>query len=149
MWKGQVNRGFRSRFKFVAFRFASSKATLLLKVCILWLSKLRLKHRGLLWFLNHKKTVGVWLLIGFRVICFQNNLNTGRKLRLTRRLRRIHNAWRSQFKLNLVFKVQWFRLGGRRCSPLNAALCAFLISLILCTFPLCVIVVSMHSVIVH
>ncbi|TBT26886.1 hypothetical protein D5E85_26050, partial [Vibrio parahaemolyticus] len=31
---------------------------------------------------------------------------------LTRRLRRIHNALRSQFKLNLVFKVQWFRFGG-------------------------------------
>ncbi len=53
---------------------------------------------------------------------FQTNLNTGGKLRLTRRLRRIHNAWRVQFKLNLVFKVQWFRFGGWRCSPLNAAL---------------------------
>ncbi len=53
----------------------------------------------LLWFLNHKKSVGVWLLIWFRVICFQSNLNTGGKLRLTRRLRRIHNAWRFQFKL--------------------------------------------------
>ncbi len=41
---------------------------------------------------------------------------------ITRRLRRIHNAWRFQFKLNLVFKVQWFRFGGLRCSPLNAAL---------------------------
>ncbi len=51
-----------------------------------------------------------------------NNLNTGGKLRLTRRLRRIHNAWRFQFKLNLVFKVQWVRYGGWRCSPLNAAL---------------------------
>ena len=30
---------------------------------------------------------------------------------------------RSQFRLNLVFKVQWFRLDGWRCSPLNAALC--------------------------
>ncbi|HAS6952669.1 TPA: hypothetical protein I7294_23680 [Vibrio parahaemolyticus] len=44
------------------------------------------------------------------------------KLRLTRRLRRIHNAWRFQFKLSLVFKVQWFKFGGWRCSPLNAAL---------------------------
>lgn len=26
--------------------------------------------------------------------------------------RRIHNAWRLQFKLNLVFKVQGFRFGG-------------------------------------
>ncbi len=49
--------------------------------------------------LNHKKSVGVWLLIGFRVICFQTTLNTGGKVRLTRRLRRIHNAWRIQFKL--------------------------------------------------
>ncbi|EGR0395087.1 hypothetical protein FHO69_22600 [Vibrio vulnificus] len=46
------------------------------------------------------------------------------KLRLTRRLRRIHNAWRFQFKLSLVFKVQWFKFGGWRCSPLNAALYA-------------------------
>ncbi|EGR2186192.1 acetyltransferase [Vibrio parahaemolyticus] len=23
-----------------------------------------------------------------------------------------------------MFKVQWFRFGGWRCSPLNAALCA-------------------------
>ncbi|MCX8761002.1 hypothetical protein NOK73_07800, partial [Vibrio parahaemolyticus] len=27
--------------------------------------------------------------------------------------------------LSLVFKVQWFRFGGWRCSPLNAALCLF------------------------
>ena len=67
----------------------------------------------LLWFLNHKKSVGVWLLIGFQVICFQNNLNTGGKLRLTRRLRRIHNAWRFQIQSGLVFTAQWFRLGGR------------------------------------
>ncbi len=39
-----------------------------------------------------------------------NNLNTGVKLRLTKRLRRIHNAWRFQFKLNLVFKVQCLSL---------------------------------------
>ncbi len=62
------------------------------------------------------------LAIGFQVICFQNHLNTGEKLRLTRCLRRTHNALRTQFKLSLVFKVQWFRLGGWRCSPLNAAL---------------------------
>ncbi|TMX38702.1 hypothetical protein DA098_12280 [Vibrio parahaemolyticus] len=62
--------------------------------------------------MNHKKSVGVWSLIRFRVICFQTTLNPAGKLRLTRRLRRIHNAWRSQFKLNLVFKVQWFRFGG-------------------------------------
>ncbi len=31
---------------------------------------------------------------------------------LTKRLRRIHNAWRSRFKSVLVFKVQWFRFGG-------------------------------------
>ncbi|TOQ11124.1 hypothetical protein CGH01_24395 [Vibrio parahaemolyticus] len=62
------------------------------------------------------------MLIQFRVICFQTNLNTGGKLRLTRRLRRIHNAWRFQFQSGLVFKVQGFRFGGWRCSPLNAAL---------------------------
>ncbi|TOC20357.1 hypothetical protein CGJ89_24040 [Vibrio parahaemolyticus] len=60
------------------------------------------------------------MLIGFQVTCVQTNLNTRGKLRLTRRLRRIHNAWRFQFKLNFVFKVQWF--GGWRCSPLNVAL---------------------------
>ncbi|HAS6309402.1 TPA: hypothetical protein I7213_22270 [Vibrio vulnificus] len=43
---------------------------------------------------------------------------------ITRRLRRIPNAWRFRFALNLVFTAQWFRLGGLRCSPLNAALCA-------------------------
>ncbi len=43
---------------------------------------------------------------------------------LTRRLRRIHNAWPFQFQSGLVFKVQWFRFGGWRCSPLNAALSA-------------------------
>ncbi len=63
-------------------------------------------------------------LVGNRVSgnLLQNRLNTGWKLRLTRRLRRTHNALRSLLKLNLVFKVQWFRLGGWRCSPLNAAL---------------------------
>lgn len=40
----------------------------------------------------------------------------------TRRSRGIPNAWRFEFKLVLVFKVQWFRLSGWRCSPLNAAL---------------------------
>ncbi|KHA58687.1 hypothetical protein NL53_20520 [Vibrio variabilis] len=44
VWKGQVNRGFRSRFKFAALRFASSKATLTLKVCISWLLEVWLKH---------------------------------------------------------------------------------------------------------
>ncbi|POB03509.1 hypothetical protein CRN33_19125 [Vibrio vulnificus] len=44
---------------------------------------------------------------------------------LTRRLRRIHNAWHFRFALNLVFTAQWFRFGGWRCSPLNAALCVF------------------------
>ncbi|MDN3685531.1 DUF3265 domain-containing protein [Vibrio sinaloensis] len=34
------------------------------------------------------------------------------KRHITRRLRRIHNAWRFQFKLNLVFKVQWFKFSG-------------------------------------
>ncbi len=64
----------------------------------------------------------IWLALGFQVICFENNLDTGGEHSLTRRLRRTHNALRSQFKLNLVFKVQWFRFGGLRCSPLNAAL---------------------------
>ncbi|WP_339388021.1 hypothetical protein [Vibrio caribbeanicus] len=33
-----------------------------------------------------------------------------------------HYAWRSQFNLGLVFKIQWFRLGVWRCLHLNAAL---------------------------
>ena len=41
---------------------------------------------------------------------------------ITKRLRRIPNAWHFRFALNLVFTAQWFRLGGLRCSPLNAAL---------------------------
>ncbi|QET62382.1 DUF3265 domain-containing protein [Vibrio parahaemolyticus] len=32
---------------------------------------------------------------------------------LTKRLRRIHNAWHFRFKISFVFTVQWFRLGGR------------------------------------
>ncbi|EGR0935579.1 hypothetical protein EIB86_23800 [Vibrio parahaemolyticus] len=32
---------------------------------------------------------------------------------LTKRLRRIHNAWQFWFKSALVFTAQWFRLGGR------------------------------------
>ncbi|EGR1559795.1 DUF3265 domain-containing protein [Vibrio parahaemolyticus] len=35
-----------------------------------------------------------------------------RQSAITKRLRRIHNAWRFQFKLNFVFKVQWLRFGG-------------------------------------
>ncbi|HAS8326544.1 TPA: acetyltransferase [Vibrio vulnificus] len=35
----------------------------------------------------------------------------------------MHNAWRFQFELALVSTAQWFRSGGWRCSPLNAALC--------------------------
>ncbi|MDF9390725.1 hypothetical protein EXZ60_18375 [Vibrio sp. 1151_11] len=43
-------------------------------------------------------------------------------MHLTKHLRRIPNAWHFQFELALVFTAQWFRSGGRRCSPLNAAL---------------------------
>ncbi|TOI27781.1 DUF3265 domain-containing protein [Vibrio parahaemolyticus] len=31
---------------------------------------------------------------------------------LTKRSRRIHNAWHFQFELAFVFMAQWFRLGG-------------------------------------
>ncbi|EGQ8166817.1 acetyltransferase [Vibrio parahaemolyticus] len=41
---------------------------------------------------------------------------------ITRRLRGILNAWHFQFDSALVYTAQWFRLGGWRCSPLNAAL---------------------------
>ncbi len=32
---------------------------------------------------------------------------------LTKRLRRIHNAWHFGFNSTLVFTAQWFRFGGR------------------------------------
>ncbi|EGR0694106.1 hypothetical protein CGH10_23905 [Vibrio parahaemolyticus] len=32
---------------------------------------------------------------------------------ITKRLRRIHNAWQFRFALNLVATAQWFRFGGR------------------------------------
>lgn len=41
---------------------------------------------------------------------------------ITRRLRGIRNAWHFQFESVLVFTAQWVKLGGLRCSPLNAAL---------------------------
>ncbi|HAT7741561.1 TPA: hypothetical protein I7167_22065 [Vibrio vulnificus] len=34
---------------------------------------------------------------------------TVEKICITRRLRRIPNAWRFRFALNLVFTAQWFR----------------------------------------
>ncbi|EGR1879793.1 hypothetical protein D0D76_24235 [Vibrio parahaemolyticus] len=41
---------------------------------------------------------------------------------ITKHSRGIHNAWQFWFELALVFTAQWFRSGGLRCSPLNAAL---------------------------
>ncbi|EGR1976109.1 acetyltransferase [Vibrio parahaemolyticus] len=41
---------------------------------------------------------------------------------LTKHSRGIYNAWQFWFELALVFTAQWFRSGGLRCSPLNAAL---------------------------
>ncbi|MDF9401782.1 hypothetical protein EYW48_21155 [Vibrio sp. 1180_3] len=38
---------------------------------------------------------------------------------LTRRLRRIPNAWHFQFGSALVFTAQWFRLGGGVVHPLT------------------------------
>ncbi|PXB14474.1 hypothetical protein CXR47_25870 [Vibrio parahaemolyticus] len=51
-----------------------------------------------------------------------NQSEVSRFSNLTKRLRRIHNARHSQFASALVFTAQWFRSGGMRCSPLNAAL---------------------------
>ena len=34
------------------------------------------------------------------------------KFNITKRLRRIPNAWHFRFALNLVFTAQWFRSGG-------------------------------------
>ncbi|EGQ9162794.1 acetyltransferase [Vibrio parahaemolyticus] len=45
-------------------------------------------------------------------------------MNITKRLRRIHNAWHFQFDSTLVFTAQWFRFSSLRCSPLNAALCS-------------------------
>jgi hypothetical protein len=39
-----------------------------------------------------------------------------------KRLRQIRNARHFWFDSALVFTAQWFRLGGLRCSLLNAAL---------------------------
>ncbi|TOI16553.1 DUF3265 domain-containing protein [Vibrio parahaemolyticus] len=40
------------------------------------------------------------------------------KLRITKHLRGIHNAWQFWFELALVFTAQWFRLGGGVVHPL-------------------------------
>ncbi|TOG63511.1 hypothetical protein CGG86_23035 [Vibrio parahaemolyticus] len=45
-----------------------------------------------------------WFLNPILTICVK---------RLTKRLRRIHNARQFWFESTLVFKAQWFRLGGR------------------------------------
>ncbi|EGR0694177.1 hypothetical protein E2K20_25925 [Vibrio parahaemolyticus] len=42
--------------------------------------------------------------------------------RITKHSRGIHNAWQFWFESALVLTAQWFRSGGLRCSPLNAAL---------------------------
>ncbi|TNY56016.1 hypothetical protein CGK65_17540 [Vibrio parahaemolyticus] len=44
VWKGQVNRGFCFRCKFVALEFSCPKSALLLKVGISCLLEPRLKH---------------------------------------------------------------------------------------------------------
>ena len=44
---------------------------------------------------------------------------------ITKHSRGIHNAWQFWLESALVFTAQWFSLGGMRCSPLNAALCAY------------------------
>ncbi|TOB15734.1 acetyltransferase [Vibrio parahaemolyticus] len=49
------------------------------------------------------------------------------KICLTKHSRGIHNAWQFWFESALVFTAQWFRSGGMRCSPLNAALCVRMI----------------------
>ncbi|PSV28545.1 hypothetical protein C9J44_21445 [Photobacterium sp. GB-27] len=48
----------------------------------------------------------------FTVVELMGFHSAAQRLRSTKRLRRIHNAWRSRFKSVLVFKVQWFRFGG-------------------------------------
>ncbi|MDG2594851.1 hypothetical protein [Vibrio parahaemolyticus] len=42
---------------------------------------------------------------------------------LTKHLRRIPNARHFGFASTSVFTAQYFKFGGLRCSPLNAALC--------------------------
>ncbi|MDN3617165.1 hypothetical protein [Vibrio gallaecicus] len=44
---------------------------------------------------------------------------------ITKHLRRIPNARHFRFASVSVFTAQYFRFGGLRCSPLNAALCRY------------------------
>ncbi|EIO3708000.1 DUF3265 domain-containing protein [Vibrio parahaemolyticus] len=53
----------------------------------------------------------------FRVICFQNHLNIGGKLRLTSNLRGIHNAWHFYYALVFVFKVVCCNFGIALFTP--------------------------------
>ncbi|EKM29162.1 hypothetical protein VCHENC02_5004B, partial [Vibrio harveyi] len=48
-----------------------------------------------------------------------------RATHITKRLRRIPNARHFRFDSDLVFTALWFKCGGLRCSPLNAALYVF------------------------
>nr|WP_242538032.1 DUF3265 domain-containing protein [Vibrio parahaemolyticus] len=57
------------------------------------------------------------MLIWFRVICFQNHLNIGGKLRLTSNLRGIHNAWHFYYALVFVFKVVCCNFGIALFTP--------------------------------
>ncbi|OUJ33686.1 hypothetical protein BTR40_24245 [Vibrio parahaemolyticus] len=45
--------------------------------------------------------------------------NNGETKSLTKRLRRIHNAWHFRFKISFVFTEQWFRFSGRVVHPLT------------------------------
>ncbi|RZP67163.1 hypothetical protein D8T45_07710 [Vibrio vulnificus] len=65
------------------------------------------------------------IIVGRMKWSIQLNRAICAKGKLTRRLRRTPNAWHFRFDSALVFTAQWFRCGGRRCSPLNAALCSF------------------------
>ncbi|TBT24068.1 hypothetical protein D5E86_24175 [Vibrio parahaemolyticus] len=46
-------------------------------------------------------------------------------IHLTKHLRRIHNARHIGLVLASVFTASYFKFSGLRCSPLNAALCAY------------------------
>ncbi|EKZ9057866.1 DUF3265 domain-containing protein, partial [Vibrio vulnificus] len=55
----------------------------------------------------------------FRVFCFQNNLNTSGKLRLTRRSRGIHAAWHFWYAVSFGGESGLRKLGLCGTHPLT------------------------------
>lgn len=53
------------------------------------------------WFLNHKKSVGDWLLIMFKVFCFQTKLVSAQENLPNKQFKLIRNARHFRFQLVL------------------------------------------------